>query len=101
MVCIASIRDFIVRATTLRGFSPSKLGHFRVRVCGRDLDVGPAAHFSHSRRRFRTMPVIKMMVDSGTGSSHLPVTEPVQMPLRATIFENEDASYGCGACNRY
>ncbi|KAF3333234.1 putative protein phosphatase 2C 52 [Carex littledalei] len=97
MVCIASIRDFIVRATTLRGFSPSKLGHFRVRVCGRDLDVGPAAYFSHSRRRFRTMPVIKMTVDSGTGSSHLPVTGPVQMPLRDAIFENEDACYGCGA----
>jgi hypothetical protein len=97
MVCIASIRDFIVRAATIRGFSPRKLGHFKVRVCGRDLDVGPAAYFSHSRRRFRAMPVIKMMADSGADGSHLLVTEPVP----DAMFENEDASYGSGACKRY
>ncbi|KAJ4788875.1 Protein phosphatase 2C family protein [Rhynchospora pubera] len=98
MVCIASIRDFIARATSLRAFSPSKLGRFRVRVCGRDLDVGPAAYFPQSRRRFQTIPVVKMMVDSGTGSTHLPITAPVQKPVEDAIFENDDLSYGAGTC---
>lgn len=60
--------------------------------------MGPAAYFSHSRRRFRTLPVIKMMSDSGTDTSHLPVTEPVQVPLQDALFENEDASHGSGMC---
>lgn len=63
--------------------------------------MGPPAYFSHSRRRFRTMPVVKMMVDSGAGTSHFPMTEPIQMPLQDAMFENEDASYGSGTCKRY
>ncbi|KAJ3692173.1 hypothetical protein LUZ60_012523 [Juncus effusus] len=94
MVCITSIRDFIIRATTLRGFSfsASKLGHFRVRGCGRDLDVNPNTYFPQSRRKFQT--VVNMMVDSST---HQPPV-PVPVPVSDVYVEKNDES--CGNGNR-
>ncbi|XP_072984441.1 probable protein phosphatase 2C 52 [Typha latifolia] len=89
MVCIASIRDFIVRATSLRGFSYSKFGSFK--ICGRDVDVKPGVYFPHSRRRFRA--AVKMMVDSGASPS------PEQRAVVNVLPEKdqvEDGSYASG-----
>ncbi|OAY83397.1 putative protein phosphatase 2C 52 [Ananas comosus] len=89
MVCIASIKDFIVRTTSLRGFSSSKLGHFR--VCGRDLDVWPRFYFPQSRRRFRA--TVRMMLDSGSSQPLEP--RPVANVLREKDRE-DDGSYASG-----
>ncbi|XP_008789334.1 probable protein phosphatase 2C 52 isoform X1 [Phoenix dactylifera] len=60
MVCITSLRNFVVRATNLRGFSTSRQGHLK--VWGSNLDAKLEVNYPKRHRMFRA--ITKMVVDS-------------------------------------
>ncbi|WOL02125.1 putative protein phosphatase 2C 52 [Canna indica] len=59
MVCVASFRSFVVRATNLIDLSSSRKGYLR--GWWRDLDVKPRLNYDWNRCSFKT--AVKMMVD--------------------------------------